>query len=277
MALNGKMRQKLLLALKDDLGKGDITSRILPEKKCVAEISADEGCVLAGLEEAEFLFKSRGLKVKRPAKDGQAVKKGKIVLRIEGSGKKIVGVERTALNFLGRMSGIATACNKAKSMLKKNSATKIALTRKTAPGLNLFDKKAAKIAGIFPHRTDLSSAVLIKDNHLVFFKSPAEAVKKAKAAGLKNIEVEVSGLKEALDAAKAGADTVMLDNFSAKNAGRAIKEIRKISGAKIELSGGITLSNLKQFAALNPDMISMGELTHSVKAVHFGLNVKKVL
>lgn len=270
--LSKMQKKKLLEALKEDIAKGDITSNLLKPKKSSAFITAKEQCILAGIEEASFLFKSKGLKVKSLKKDGNKAKKGEKIMEINGLNKSILAVERTALNFLARMSGIATACSYAQKIAGKN--TLIALTRKTAPLLNSFDKKAGMIAGIYPHRINLSSGILIKDNHLAF-ESIENIVRKARKKGYKNIEVECSNLHEVNEAIKANADIIMLDNFSVKEARKAVKKIREKSKAMIELSGNINFNNLKAYSKLRPDMISLGMLTHSVKAINFNLTIKR--
>lgn len=276
--LSAKMKSELKKILKEDIGSGDLTSSIVFPKKCIAEIACNEDCVIAGLEEAKFLFNLNGVKANSGLKDGSFVKKGKIVLKIQGLNQNILSVERAALNVLGRMSAIATQCKMAQEIVGKKKP-QIALTRKTMPGFNLFDKKAAEIAGAWPHRINLSDAVLVKENHLHFFSKPFNAVVCAKVenAGKKPkfIEIEVQNLNEAISAAKANPDIIMLDNFSPKNAKKAIDAVKKInSKIKIELSGGIDFSNLKNFAKLNADFISMGCLSKNAGMIDFSLNFK---
>jgi len=273
--LSSKMKQKLKEILADDVGKSDVTSALIPTRQAKAKIFSREPCTVAGLEEAKFLFKSNGVKASSSFKDGDKLRKGSIILRLRGSNKAIFSVERTALNILGRMSEVATVCTDAKKIA--GSKATVALTRKTMPGFNLFDKKAAKIAGIWPHRLNLAEAVLLKENHLEFFSSPFEAVKlaKKKAGKVKFIEIEVESLADAFNAAKARPDIIMLDNFSAAKAKPAIKKLRKVFKGKIELSGGVTPKNLKSYAAARPDIISMGGLTYATKWHDFSLLVEK--
>ncbi len=269
------MKQTLKQILAEDVGKGDITSSLIPTKQCRAKIFTREPCVVAGLEEAKFLFKSRGVKATGSFKDGDRLKKGSAVLRLRGSNKAIFSVERTALNVLGRMSEVATTCAEAKKIT--GSKATVAITRKTMPGFNLFDKKAAKIAGVWPHRLNLGDAILLKENHLKFFASPSKAVEAAKKkAGKANFaEVEVESLAEAFDAAKAKPNIIMLDNFSPAKAKSAIKKLRPVFNGKIELSGGINLKNLKSYAKAKPDIISMGCLTYATKWLDFSLLLEK--
>ncbi|MBI5035712.1 carboxylating nicotinate-nucleotide diphosphorylase [Candidatus Micrarchaeota archaeon] len=188
---------------------------------------------------------------------------------MEGENRKILSVERTALNVLGRMSGVATLCRKAKEIAGNN--TTIALTRKTIPGFNVFDKKAAEAAGAWPHRKNLEDAILIKDNHLMFI-SIGEAVRRAKQTK-KFAEVEVKTWEEAIEAIEAEPDMVMLDNFPLKEAAKAVREIRsKNRKIKIELSGGISLENLADYAKLKPDYISLGFLTKAAETIDFSVD-----
>jgi len=271
--LSSQMKKRLVAILKDDIGKGDVTSALLQPKKCTAKVVAGETCVVAGLEEAKFLFNHLGVKAKALAKDGSKVRKGKAVLSLHGLNKKILLAERTALNVLSRMSEVATTCADAKKAAKNVT---VALTRKTMPGFNLFDKKAALLAGIWPHRINLRSFVLLKDNHLPFFDSAHEAVAAArKKYGKKKVEIEVDNMQQALDAASAKPDIIMLDNFKPKKAKAAVKRLRKVFSGKIELSGGIDSKNLVQYAKAKPDIISMGCLTYATKWRDFSLKVEK--
>lgn len=268
------MRRKLLSFLEDDISSGDITSALIGEKGCTAAIRLKEDAVIAGIEEAAFLFAQQGCSVKAKAEDGQKAERNTIVLEIRGKNRSILSAERTALNIMGRMSGVATACAKASAAAKP---CRVALTRKTMPGLNGFDRKAALLGGADTHRFDLSGMVLLKSNHLKFFGSVKEAVRtaKEKTSFSKKVEVEVRNHGEAVEAAKAGPDIIMLDNFSAEDAGRAIAGIRKTNPAVlVECSGGITMQNLRDYAKLKPDVISIGALTKSAGAVDYSLSVK---
>jgi len=194
-------------------------------------------------------------------------------LEVSGENHAILSVERTALNILGRMSGVATACANAAEIAKP---CKVALTRKTMPGLNMFDRRAAALGGADTHRFTLSEMVLLKSNHLKFFGSVMEAVKtaKEKASFSKKVEIEVRNIEEALEAAKAEPDIIMLDNFPVDDAKKAAAEIRKINPkVLVECSGGITMQNIKDYAAAEPDIISMGELTKSAKSVDYSLSI----
>ena len=207
------------------------------------------------------------------------VSRGNEVMRIKGRARDILKAERTALNLLMRMSGIATETKKFVEVVKKISKDiEIAGTRKTAPGLRSFDKKAIKIGGGRTHRNSLDEMVLIKDNHLVLTGSIGESISSAKKLVGNNIKVEceVTDLQSAIEAINFGADVIMLDNFSpqeVENAIGVLKELGLRHKCLLEISGGISLANLSQFAKSNPDIISVGSLTHSVKSVDFSLEV----
>ncbi len=274
--LTDDMKRRLIAFLDDDRWQHDVTSQVTPEKTATAVIKANEPACLAGVEEVLFLFSHAGLTVQARKKDGDAVHVGDIILQATGSNRAILSVERTALNVLGRMSGVATLCRHTQGMAGKN--TTIALTRKTVPGFNAFDKKAAAVAGIWPHRLHLEEAVLIKENHLAFFASVADAVNAARKAyaATKTIEVEVQNLDELKSAVSARPDMVLLDNFSLSRAEEAVSWCRqKAPDVKIELSGGIRLSNVAAFAALQPDYISLGALTKDAHTADFSLDFVK--
>jgi len=270
--LSKEMKKKLISFVKEDISGKDITASLVTGKKCSAVIKLKEKAVVSGLEETKFLFEFFKVKAEVKGKNGKTYNKGKILLKLKGNNKKILSVERTALNVLSRMSGIATLSVKAQKISGKS---KIMLTRKTSPGFNEFDKKAAVEAGILPHRKNLNSAFLIKENHLKFNSIP-ELIGKAKKVNSKSkkkkmIEVEVKNLSEVKIALKEKPDVIMLDNFSLNNAKKAIKEIKKNKGIKVEISGNIDFSNLKKYSSLKPDFISMGLLTHSTKGINLTL------
>lgn len=273
--LTAEIEKQLQGYLREDIGTGDLTSAITPPAECVASIVANEECTLAGIEEAEFLFRGAGLEVKKAKKDGEKANAGEKVMLISGSNRRILSLERVCLNIIGRMSGVATLCAKARAKMKK-TPTMLAVTRKTVPGFQLLDKKAAETAGLWTHRKNLAEMVLIKDNHLVFFKGVKGAVQAAKESG-KKFEIEVKTGKEAIESVEAGADMVMLDNFSADNAKKTISKMRKNGfRGKIEVSGGITLKNLKIYSNIGADYISMGELTKNAKILDFSLDIESV-
>ena len=276
------VEEKLKAVLEEDIGQGDVTAAaIIPKNlEAKAEIVAKEEGIVAGIEEAVILAEYLGLKAESKVADGQVVEAKQVLMQLSGNARTILTVERTLLNLLSRMSGIATQTRTLTEKLQKaNVKTRIAATRKSAPGMLYFDKKAVVIGGGDPHRLHLDDMVLIKDNHLAIVGSIAEAVKKAKAnvSFSKKIEVEVTSAEDALKAAKAGADIVMLDNFSPKQAKEAAEKLRKagFDGVLLEASGGITAENLLDYASADVDIISMGSLTHSVKALDISLEIIK--
>lgn len=271
------VREMLASFLQEDVGTGDITSdSILSDVDAKAEIICKTaGATISGLEEAAVIFDICGCECKLLAKDGSIAKKGRRVMTITGSAKSILKAERTALNLLMRMSGIAT---ETRALADKARPIKIAATRKTAPGLRYFDKKAVVAGAGLAHRMRLDDMVLIKDNHLELAGSPEECVRLAKknvGTAIK-IECEARNLQEAISAINAGADIVMLDNFTPAQAAKAIKEITRMKLRKktlIEISGGVNYKNIRQYAKAKPDYISMGYITHSPKAVDFSLEI----
>jgi nicotinate-nucleotide pyrophosphorylase (carboxylating) len=278
------LEEKLTQLLADDIGQGDVTTAALvPANLTVeAEVIAKEAGTAAGVEEATVLAESLGLSVKGLVEDGKQVKKEQVILKISGDARTILSCERTMLNLLSRMSGIATTTRQLTEKLKKaRSKTRITATRKTALGLSYFDKKAVVTGGGDPHRLHLDDMVLIKDNHLVVAGSVEAAVKTAKqnVSFSKKIEVEVTRTADALKAAKAGADVVMLDNFSPKQIKDTLEALRKagfLGKVLLEASGRITEENLLEYAATQVDIISLGALTHSVKALDISLEIRRV-
>ena len=264
------------------IGQGDVTAAaIIPANLTVkAIVIAKEEGVVAGIEEAIILAEYLGLKVKAKVVDGEKIKNKQVLMEISGDAQTILSAERTLLNLLSRMSGIATKTRSLTDKLEKAGVkTRIAATRKSAPGLLYFDKKAVIIGSGDPHRLHLDDMILIKDNHLAIVGRVEEAVKKAKANAsfTKKIEVEVTKPEDAVKAAKAGADIIMLDNFSPKQAKEASEMLKKagFGDVLLEVSGGITSETLLEYATAQVDIISMGELTHSVKALDISLEIVK--
>lgn len=274
------MEEKLKQLLAEDVGQGDVTSEaVVPAGlKIEAVVLAKQAGVAAGIEEITIFMESLGLSVKAEVADGDEIRSGSVILNISGNARAILSAERTMLNLLSRMSGIATATRKLTEKLRKaNLTAKVAATRKTVPGLQYFDKKAVLVGGGDPHRLRLDDMILLKDNHLAVTGSIANAVKKAKAASVnKKIEVEVTSIEDALKAAEAGADIVMLDNFSPRQVREAVEALKKAGFFRkilLEVSGGITEQNLMEYASAQVDVISMGALTHSAKALDISLEV----
>ena len=262
--------------LEEDLNeKGDITSEaILGDEEGKAYIIAKEQCILAGIEEATEVFKRVGAKPMPLKKDGEEAKPKEKIMEIEGKIKSILAGERLALNFIARMSGIASLTHELmKICTKKNPNVKVAATRKTTPGFRKYEKKAVAIGGGYPHRMGLYDGVLIKDNHLACV-SIREAIRKARRLGLP-VEVEVESIEDAVIAAEEGADIIMLDNMKPAQGIIAASKVREIKpDVKIEVSGGITPENIANYTFA--DIISLGMLTHSVKSKDFSLEIEKV-
>ena len=260
----------LLKFIDEDAPYGDVTSEaVIPEITCRAVIRAEQDGVVAGLEEAGILFSHFGVEVQEEILDGNAARKGEILLSLSGPAKKILLVERTALNIIGRMSGIATQTRAmAEIVRQKNPRCRIAGTRKTCPGLRILDKKAIALGGGDPHRTGLSDGVLIKDNHLALV-SVSDAIARAKTASVyRKIEIEVESTEGALSATRAGADIIILDNMTPEKIRATLAEI-EAAGLRdrvtIELSGGITADTIREYARTGADLISLGALTHTVR------------
>ena len=209
-------KRELLRFLAEDIGKEDISSKLLPRKKINAKIISRQNGVIAGVKFAQDIFVLKGNKVTIIKKDASKIKAGQIILEIAGPVYSILSCERTALNLLSRMSGIATqTSNLVEKIRKINPRTKLYATRKTAPGLRFFDKEAVNIGGGEKHRMSLDKLVMLKDNHLAVSGSISRLVSKARKK-YKIIEVEVENQEDALLAAVSGATIIMIDNFSTK-------------------------------------------------------------
>jgi nicotinate-nucleotide pyrophosphorylase (carboxylating) len=276
------VEDKLKRILAEDVGQGDVTaaSVIPPNLLVSAEVVAKEDGIAAGIEEATILAEYLGLKITDKIADGEKIKNKQVLMHISGDAQTILSTERTLLNLVSRMSGIATKTRALSAKLEKaNLKAKIAATRKSAPGLLYFDKKAVTVGNGDSHRLHLDDMVLIKDNHIAVVGSVKEAVKRAKsyASFTKKIEIEVSTVEDALKAATSGVDVVMLDNFSPKQAKVAVETLRKAGFGKVllEVSGKVTGENLLEYASAKVDIISLGELTHSVKALDISLELMK--
>lgn len=274
------VREMLANFLQEDVGAGDITSdSIIPaDLEATAEIVCKSRfAIVCGLEEASMIFDMCGCKSQILVKDGSKVRKGMVVMNVSGYARAILKAERTVLNLLMRMSGIATETRHMGELAK---GITILATRKTAPGLRYFDKKAVVLGGGATHRMRLDDMVLIKDNHLVLASDLAKCIRLARKNVGSSIKVECeAGTKEeALAAVAAETDTVMLDNFSPKQAEETIHQIRRMGlqkKVKIELSGGINQYNIRHYSRSRPDFISLGYITHSSRAIDFSLKIMK--
>ena len=264
--------------LNEDVGPGDVTTEVfVPDIPGRAHIVCEEDAVIAGSEEAAEIFGLLGVTSKRLAADGERVRKGTKIMILEGPLRGILTGERTALNFLMRMSGIATETDSvARAVREKDPCLKIAGTRKTTPGFRYFEKKAIALGGGWRHRDGLYDMVMVKDNHILACGGVGNALNKIGGvpAGIK-VEVEVENIEDGVLAAKMGADIIMADHMSPRDA-RALREAaRKINGnVLIEASGNITKDNAADYAGC-ADIVSLGSLTHSSRAVHFSLDVER--
>lgn len=277
------LRESLVRFLREDIGQGDLTSQYTVDeglKSSSQIICKSEIAVVAGLEEAKIIFEICNCDSKALVNDGDIVKRGIRVMKINGNTRAILKAERTALNLIMRMSGIATDTKKFVDIVKTVSKDiKVMGTRKTAPGLRYFDKKSIKLGGGHSHRNTLDELILIKDNHLAVSTSIQSAISNARLKAGKNmmIECEVSNKKSSVEAIKSGADIIMLDNFTPEMAQKTISYLRK-SGLRekvlIEISGGVNISNIKDYALALPDMISIGSLTHSSNSIDFSMNME---
>ena len=262
--------------LAEDIGKGDITSKLLPRKKIHAIIISRQQGIIAGVQYAREIFVSRKCRVKILKKDGQKVKPNDKIMAILGPAYSILSCERTALNLLSRMSGIATQTNLLVRRIRTvNPRVSLYSTRKTAPGLRIFDKEAVKIGGGHKHRMSLDEMVMIKDNHIAGADSLLKLVRHAKRK-YKTIEIEVENLQDAITAAKEGASIIMLDNMRPLQISKVINALKRLglrNKVKIEASGGIDATNIKSYAQSGVDMISVGKMTSSVSGLNLSLEV----
>ena len=267
------LKKELLRFLAEDIKSGDITSALLPKKYVKARIISRQNGVAAGVKFAKELFGLKNCKVVIKIKDGQKLKKNQTLMEITGTVQNILSCERTALNLLSRMSGIATQTSALTKELPKK--TRLFATRKTAPGLRVFDKEAVKIGGGQKHRMGLDEAVMFKDNHLSVGLSVEELIKRAKKR-YGTVEVEVETKNDAVIAAQKGATIIMLDNFTPRQIKSTIKELQRYNmrkKVKLEASGGITEKNIKEYAKTGVDMISVGKITNSVDAIDLSLEI----
>ena len=272
--------------IEEDLGRGDVTSESLVPKTREAHgtVCAAEAGILAGLEEAALLAASVSLEITTYAIDGDDFLPGQIVIELTGAARAVLGIERTMLNVMSHMSGVATtthraiiAVTEAHRGLHADNPPRITATRKTLPGLRTLQKKAVVLGGGLPHRLDLAEAVLIKDNHLMIVTDIVSAIERVRdrAEGLP-IEIEVESLSDALTAAKAGADCLLLDNFEPEGIVEVVSALRS-SGLRdaisLEASGGITIDTVGRYADTGVDFISMGSLTMSAPHIDFSLHL----
>jgi nicotinate-nucleotide pyrophosphorylase (carboxylating) len=265
------------LALDEDAGLGDLTSRAIfaPGHRSRAFIAAGEDLVVCGLEVAARVFARVDpvLKVTISARDGDRVRKGRRLLAVSGSTEAILTAERTALNFIQHLSGVATLSRRFADAVA-GTGVRIVDTRKTTPGFRALDKYAVRCGGCHNHRSSLGEHVLIKDNHIAAAGSIARAVAKVREAAphLARIEIEATTLAQVRSAVRAGADVVLLDNMTPDQVAAAVAVIA--GAAMVEVSGGVRLGTVRAYAVPGVDVISIGALTHSAPAADLSLTVQ---
>ena len=282
MFVPGKvLEDKLLRILAEDVGQGDITTALIVPTDFSAEavIVAKEAGVVAGIYEAKVLATALGIRAEASVIDGEEIKKGERLMKLLGDARTILSAERTLLNILSRMSGIATVTRELREKLAKaDCKVRIACTRKSAPGLLYFDKKAVLVGGGDTHRLHLDDMVLIKENHIAIAGSTEKAIRtvREKASFSKKIEVEVTSVKDVLVAARAGVDIIMMDNFSPQQIRKAVKLLQEKGFREkilLEASGGITADNIMSFASTGVDIVSLGEITDNPKPLDISLEI----
>ena len=268
----------------EDIGTGDITSNTLIDEKvdATAKIvckNIADMVVVSGLSEAKTIFDICDCKPTPLVNDGSILNEKTDVMVIEGSAKSILKAERTALNLIMHMSGISTkTAHFVKRLGKLSKVVSISSTRKTSPGLRYFDKKSVVLGGGISHRYRLDQLILIKDNHIAIVGSINKAIQliRSKYGFNRKIECEVCDYNGIIDAINSGADIVMLDNFTPELVHSSLEKIKNLglrNKTIIEVSGGITLDNIYEYALAKPDVISVGSLTHSVQAIDYSLDL----
>ena len=269
-----QMDDSIRMALKEDITSEDISTNAIYKKDRLAEISlySKEDGILAGLDVFKRVFEllDNSVEFTEYKKDGDKVLNKDLILKIRADVKIILSAERTALNYLQRMSGIATYTRKMVEALDDKNILLLD-TRKTTPNMRIFEKYAVRVGGGYNHRYNLSDAIMLKDNHINAAGSITEAIKLAKEYSpfIKKIEVEVEDLKGVEEAVAAGADIIMLDNMDIETTKKAIKIINK--QAIIECSGNVDITNINRFKGLEIDYVSSGAITHSAKILDLSL------
>jgi nicotinate-nucleotide pyrophosphorylase (carboxylating) len=266
--------------LNEDNPFWDISITSIPDQIKTAKIISKNSGMIVGIDIAKIAFRLLNCKLVESISDGDLVKSGDVILKVEGKLSELLLVERVILNILSHLSGIATKTNKLINLIKSNNLdVKIAATRKTLPGLRKYQKYAVSIAGGDTHRLSLSDMVMLKDNHLSAFSSITEAlqVTQSKVSVYHKIEIEVTNRNDAIEAARTNIpDFIMLDNMSVEETKTLIPELKKISEKILfEASGNITSENIIDYASSGVDIISMGNITHSVEAFDLSMIIEK--
>ena len=270
--------QRFLEFLREDLPNGDVTSELVLDENQRAEalfISKDHG-ILSGIELICYFLEKLGLEAENMKPSGAEISEGDVLMRAAGNARLILSVERTSLNLLSHLSGIATETRKLVDKASRHGV-RIAATRKTLPGLREFEKLAVVHGGGDPHRFSLSDMILIKDNHKKLAGGIERAIKNARAASFSvKIEVEVENAEEALIAAREGVDIIMLDNFTPsviKETVQRLKEAGLRDRVTLEASGGITPDNIEDYLTTGIDVISVGYITKSARSLDISLEI----
>ncbi len=278
---NGEILAQIGEFLREDLGRGDITtaSTVPPDVRGMGKFLAKEDLVLCGLEVAEAVFAHldpESPEIETTAADGDEIKAGMVFATLMGFADVLLAGERVALNLIQRMSGVATLTRRYVEAIEGTNAT-IVDTRKTTPGLRILEKYAVTVGGAKNHRMGLDDGVLIKDNHIALAGGITEAITaaKIKVGHLHKIEVEISNWAQLREAIEAGADIVMLDNQTPEEAEKLVEMSRQMNpNVLIEASGGMDLDKVRGFAEAGVDLISVGRLTHSARAVDISFKIQ---
>ncbi|HEX3694759.1 MAG TPA: carboxylating nicotinate-nucleotide diphosphorylase [Polyangia bacterium] len=275
--------QRLLdLALEEDVGRGDVTTAAVIDEsqEAEADIIARERLVVCGLGvvEAVFMRFDWRARVRTKVADGDPVAPGTLVATVRGPAAALLAGERTALNFIQRLSGIATL-TQTYVAAAGGAKLRVTDTRKTVPGMRALEKYAVRTGGGHNHRADLASGILIKDNHIALVGSVRECIRRARAQaphGLR-IAAEVDNLAQLDEAIEAGAEVILVDNFAVREMSEAVKRVRERAPRTIvEASGGVTLDRMREISKTGVDVVSIGGLTHSARAVDLSLEIRPV-
>lgn len=279
--MNELLLEKIFLRMvEEDNGPCDITSAFAPDKRVKAELVSKDDGIVSGMAELSTLFRLFSISARPLVKDGERIKRKQRIFSLDGRSRDILLVERTAVNVLSRMSGVSTLTARYVAEAKQaNQRVRVAATRKTTPLFGFFEKAAVKAGGGDTHRLGLSDLVLIKDNHLRLFKdNVASALKAARreTSFAHKIEIEVKKAEDAVTAAEYGADIIMLDNMTISEVKKSISALEKAglrSRVLLEVSGGISLENIAEYARTGVDVISVGRITHSAPALDMSLEI----
>ncbi|MHA1785214.1 MAG: carboxylating nicotinate-nucleotide diphosphorylase [Candidatus Helarchaeota archaeon] len=276
------LKKRILEYIQEDLAYGDITSNFIKnkDKEIEAKVILREDGIVSGIQEASIIFEIFNIEILEQYKDGALGLKNQALFHIRGKAQDILQAERLVLNFLMKMSGISTFTNKLQLKINKHSnKTKVACTRKTTPGFRFFEKKAVVLGGGDSHRYRLDDCVMIKNNHIMIAGGIVECIRSIKSSKSfsKKIEIEVQNMEEAIKALQEKVDIVMFDNFSPEEGRKALDTLKNqglLDGVIVEFSGGINETNIEEYAKLQPDIISIGALTHSYKALNINLRIQ---